>query len=107
MKPETYIISSWQQEVRQQKKQTQAQKQYRLEKLKEFRASVCDLFNMADFCYYAGEIGCNVEYLLKIAIYSDSEQYKKYMKPARNIDFRYQFWKDNGHSVTKTNPLFQ
>lgn len=106
MKAETYIISSWKQEVKAEQKQQVKAKQERYKYLKEFKESVCDLFDMADFYYYAEMIGCKVSYLLNIAMYSHDERYIKYHKRARNIDYRYQFWKDNGQSVTKPNPLF-
>lgn len=106
MKADTYIISSWEHEVKQQQRQVKASKQARYEALKEFKESICDLFDAADFYYYAETIGCNVTYLLRIARYSTDDIYIKYMKPARNLQFRRQWYLDNGHSITKPNTLF-
>lgn len=103
---DTYIISSWSAEQQKQVQQDKASKQDRYAALKEFRESFCDLFNAADFYYYAERIGCNVSYLLRAAKYTTDPEYKKYYKPHRDIDFRYWFWKQNGHSITKSNPLF-
>jgi hypothetical protein len=80
-----------------------AAKSERYRYLKEFRESYCDLFDMADFYYYAEMIGCKVGYLLNCARYTTDKTYRRL---PRNIDFRYQFWKDNGHSITKPNPIF-
>jgi len=106
MMANTYIISSWEHEVKQQKRQVKESKKSRYEALKEFKESVCDLFSMADFYYYAERIECNVSYLLNCAKYTTDQQYIKYIKPARNLQFRRQFYRDNGHSITKLNPLF-
>ena len=106
MKQETYIISNWSKETKQQKQQAKTAKAERYAALQEFKTSVCDMFDMADFYYYAEKIGCKVNYLLNIATYSDSEIYKKYMKPRRDLYFRRRFYFDNGHSITKPNPLF-
>ncbi len=105
MKIETYIISNWQKEIKQTKHQQQVNKQYKFNKLMEFKESVCDMFTMADFYYYAEEIGCNVSYLLNMAIYSNDVRYIKYIKPARDLQFRRWFYINNGHSITKPNPL--
>jgi hypothetical protein len=102
----TYIISSWKQEVKQQVKQARETKQSRYAALKEFKESFCDLFDMADFYYYAERIGCNVAYLLNMAKYTTDADYKRYYQRARNLQFRRQFYRDNGHSITKPNPLF-
>jgi len=101
MKPETYIVSNWSQEVKQQQRQVKESKHKRYEALKEFKESVCDLFDMADFYYYAERIGCNVTYLLNCAKYSTDADYKKYKKGARDLQIRRQFYKENGHSITK------
>jgi hypothetical protein len=106
MKQQTYIVSNWSQEVKAQQQQQVQSKQDRYNALQEFKSSVCDLFDMADFYYYAELIGCKVSYLLNIALYSDSEQYKRYHRRQRDIDHRYQFYINNGHSITKQNPLF-
>jgi|694.fasta_scaffold129371_8 hypothetical protein len=101
MKQDTYIVSNWSREVEQQKRQAKESKKERYYFLKEFRESCCDFFDMADFYYYAEKIGCNVSYLLNCAKYSTDIEYKKYLKPARNLQHRIQFYKDNGHSITK------
>jgi hypothetical protein len=101
MKAETYIISSFSKEVTKQAEQVKISKQQRYKALKEFKESVCDLFDMADFYYYAELINCNVSYLLNIAKYSTDAEYKKYVRPARDLQNRRQFYKDNGHSMTK------
>lgn len=101
MKFETYIISTWDAEVNKQKQQQKISKYKRYEALKEFKDSVCDLFDMADFYYYAEKIGCDVSYLLNIALYSWDARYKKYYMRQRDLSFRRWFYIQNGHSITK------
>ena len=101
MKQDTYIVSNWQREqvkVIEQQKDSKAQ---RFAALKEFKESICDLFDMADFYYYAERIGCNVSYVLRIAQYSTDANYIKYVKPTRDIQFRRWFYINNGYSITK------
>ena len=101
MQKSTYIVSNWSNEVKQQQRQQKDSKQKRYEALKEFKESVCDLFDMADFYYYAERIGCNVTYLLNCAKYSTDKDFKKYYQHSRNLAFRRRFYLDNGHSITK------
>lgn len=97
-----YEIVNFAKEQQQVKKQTEQQKKYRYQKLKEFRESECDLFDMQDFYYYADEIGCNVRYLLNCARYSSDNK----NRIARNLQYRREFYLQNGHSITKPNPIF-
>lgn len=101
MKQETYIVSTWSREVIKQQEQQKQSKIARYNALKEFKESVCDIFDMADFYYYAELIGCDVIYLLRIARYSTDQEYIKYQKRARNLSHRRQFYIENGHSITK------
>lgn len=96
-----YIVSNWSKEVKHQQRQVKESKQKRYAALTEFKQSVCDLFDMADFYYYAELIGCDVSYLLNCAKYTTDPDYKKYHTNRRNLQFRRQFYIDNGHSITK------
>ncbi len=98
-----YQIVSFAREQKKVKQQQKADKQTRYNYLKEFRESLCDMFDMADFYYYAENIGCNVSYLLNCARYSTDSNYQR--RP-RSLSFRRQFYIENGHSITKHNPLF-
>jgi hypothetical protein len=97
----TYTVSTWNAEIKKVQQQRQATMQERYTALKEFKDSLCDLFSMADFHYYAERIGCNVSYVLNIAKFSTDKDYRR---PPRDINFRYQFYRQHGHSITK--PLF-
>jgi hypothetical protein len=98
---ETYIVSSWKAETKKIQEQQAASKQDRYAALKEFKDSLCDLFSMADFYYYAERIGCDVSYVLRIARYSTDKDYRR---PPRDLQFRWQFYREHGHSITK--PIF-
>jgi len=101
MKANTYIIVSINQEqIKKQQQQKQDFKK-RYAKYKEFKESVCDLFDYMDFLYYADEIGVSVAALKRIATYSSDESYKKYRMRERNLAHRREFYLQNGHSITK------
>ena len=98
---ETYIVSSWNAEIKKAQEQQAASKQERYAALKEFKDSLCDLFSMADFYYYAERIGCDVSYVLNIAKFSTD---KNYRQPQRDLQFRRRYYREHGFSITK--PLF-
>jgi hypothetical protein len=101
MKANTYIVVSINQEQRKQQQQRKQDIEKRYAKYKEFRESLCDLFDYMDFLYYADEIGVSVEALKRMAVYSSDESYKKYRMRARNLAHRREFYLQNGHSITK------
>lgn len=102
MKHQTVIVSNWQQATAQAQEQQRKQQEQRTAEKRhywqEFRESLCDLFDWADFEFYSEKTGVKVESLRRLARYSTDPDYRR---PARDIDLRYQFWKDNGHSITK------
>ena len=78
MKHNTVIIASaqvWQQKEQEQVKLSKA---HRYAKYKEFRESICDLFDYQDFLYYAEETGLQVGTLRQMAKYS--ERHQQYME---------------------------
>ena len=102
MKHQTVIVTNWHQEINQAKEQQQKQQQERKAEQrrywKEFRESICDIFDAADFYFYSEKTGVKVTNLLRLARYSTDPDYRR---PARRLAFRRQFYIENGHSITK------